>query len=286
MRWASRSAILQDQRDQAIATPSRNISGVPDLHPTTTARRSSITKPRAVPWSTASPHHPALLYTPGRQQPSPRARPSAPSPSAPTRTDITGEITFGQGAGAGADGARPRSLPRAQPRAQRPGARPLRDDLGAAGDAAGASRFQAAGNLSSQATVGQNFTPSATTNDYGFNDSNGNRFNGQLRFTFAAGNVWQIDMVGLTRQADNGRARRDAARHPHCRRRGTALSRHLQFRATQQFTPAAGGGPTGSLTLPVVTLQVGSEPATFLGQDRPAAVCPPAFFFSFLTSSS
>jgi flagellar hook-associated protein FlgK len=43
---------------------------------------------------------------------------------------------------------------------------------------------------------------------------------------------------------------------------------------TQQFDTVPATGAIGQLTLPVITLQVGSEPATFLGQAGPPPVAP------------
>jgi flagellar hook-associated protein 1 FlgK len=259
---------LQDQRDQALATVAQYI-GIQTFTRDDGETVVYTSRGRALVDGVAT----LLHYTPSASSVASSTPFSAITLGA-DKTDITGEIT--SGTLQGLVQMRDQVLPELS-RELNVVARGLYETTWAP-PAQPVQSIQAAGNLSSQATVGQKFTV-GYNNDYGFNDSNGNRFNGQLQFTYvtvAGKNVWQIDLAGLTRQADNG--------VPVVTPPGAALSAAAPLTlgtfdpTTQQFTPAGGGGPTGSLTLPVITLQVGSEPATFLGQAGPPPV-PPQFSF-------
>ena len=261
---------LQDQRDQAIATVAQYI-GIQTFTRDDGETVVYTSRGRALVDGIAN----TLKYTPAASGVA-ASTPFSPITLGADNTDITGEITSGKLHALVQ--MRDQVLPELS-RELNVIARGLYEQTWAP-PAQPVQTIQAAGNFNKNAQVNDTFTINYNGN-FGLNDSGGKAFNAQLRFTFTAAHVWQIDLVGLTRQADNG--------VPVVTPPGTPLSPSagppVQFSqlgtfdpATQTFNTIPAGTPTGSLTLPVLTLQVGSEPATFLGQAGPPPV-PPQFSF-------
>jgi flagellar hook-associated protein 1 FlgK len=151
-------------------------------------------------------------------------------------------------------------------------------------------QIQAVGNLQSNATVGT-FTDVNYTGNFGLHDSSGNAFNATLRFVNTGPNTWRVELNNLTRQSD-GSVPSVATGVPPGAPALLSPAAPLQLgtynATTQTFTQLpVPGTPTGSLTLPVITTQVGSEPATFMGQAGPPPV-PANFSFDLnqLTSTT
>jgi flagellar hook-associated protein 1 FlgK len=150
------------------------------------------------------------------------------------------------------------------------------------------STIQAVGNLSSAAAT-NSFVDVTYTGDYALHDSNGVAFNATLRFVkTAVPNEWRIEINSLTRQSDGGVP---VVAVPPAAGATLTAGAPLQLgtfdASTQKFDTIPATGATGSLTLPVMTMQVGSEPASFLGDAGPPAV-PPTFAFDLnqLTGTS
>ena len=183
---------LQDQRDQAIANVAQYI-GIQTFTRDDGETAVYTTRGRALVDGVAN----TLSYTPAASGVS-SSTPFSPITIDHVGTDITGEITSGKLAGL--IQMRDQVLPEIS-KELNVVARGLYEQTWAP-PATPVQTIQAAGNLSSAATVGQTFTV-AYNGDYGWHDSSGQAFNGQLRFTAIAGNKWQIDLVGLTRQSDN-----------------------------------------------------------------------------------